>query len=245
MKNWAAKNLPFEKDTWQPLSGAAQTGRRCPICCQPVPFEPTEFGKKHRCPHCDSGIQFEYVPRFAPEQKQTSDEWQASYSWLREFTNLCKSDVPQAKLFAELVEGLGKAIYAVAVVVWSWNGRRLNPDYEVGFQWTGVNENSKDRRKHIGLVKQVLAAGQTKTVRPAGSNNENPSGWALMFVPLKHDETTKAILEIFYWPDRLTTLQQLYCSIIKQTATRVCQSETFRSFRPVGRKSWWMLWRRS
>ena len=242
MKNWAAKNLPLEQDSWTPILEAAEPDGRCVICHKPLRRDPWLSLKDAPCPHCGSTIQFENVPRLAPEWRETKDRWQPFHSWVTEFTSLCRSDVSQEKLFTEFIQGLTRTMCAVAGMIWIVNGRRLRPQYGVGFEFTGLYENPRDRRRHAILLKQVLASGTPTIVPPPtspGRSGDNPTGWLLLFVPLKYGEMTKAIVEIFYWPVLEPTWHQYYMQALRQISDLACQSPVFQSLR---RKPWWVFW---
>ena len=202
------------------------------VCHKPVRREPWLSPKDAPCPHCGSKIQFENSLHLTPERMESKDHWQPFHSWVAEFTTLCQSDVSSEKLFADLIQNLVRTIYAVAGIIWIVNGRNVSPQYGVGLQFTGLYENPKDHRRHRQLVEQSLAGALPSIIQPPtnlGRNEENPTGWALLLVPLKDGETTKAILEIFYWPTHVTSLHQCQQWMVKQVVKLLCQSPAFQS----------------
>ena len=242
MKNWAAKNLPFEQDCWQPLGGVVKPEGKCPICHKPVRREPWLSPKGAPCPHCGSRMDFESAPRLAPERRETEMRGSRSIPGSRS-SELCRADVSQEKLFTELIQGLTKTMYAVAGVIWIVHGRGLRPQYGLGLGFTGLYENPTDRRRHARLLTQILASGQTRIVQPPvnpDGNDDNPTSWALLVVPLKDGDKTKALLEMFYWPSRVTTLHECYQWTVRKVFPLVCQSRAFRS---LEEKPWWRFWK--
>lgn len=141
---------------------------------------------------------------------------------VREIAQLSKSELSPAEYYDAILNRLVTALAAVGGAVWTvGEGGRLALEYQINLQETRLAESQEAQMQHGQLLRKVLTTGEGLLAAPrSGSGDEeaggNPTDFLLVLGPLKNDQETAGIVEIFQRPGSSPTVQRGYLRFLLQ-----------------------------
>ena len=116
------------------------------------------------------------------------------------------------------------ALAAAGGAVWTTNENGgLQLDYQVNLRETHLGENEEDMQRHGRLLHKVVRSGEGALAAPySGAGDEtddkaaNPTGYLLVLGPVRIEDETKGIVEIFQRPGADIRTQRGYLKFVQQ-----------------------------
>jgi hypothetical protein len=141
---------------------------------------------------------------------------------VREIAQLSKSELEPTEFYDAVLNRLVTALAAVGGAVWTFNDNgQLDLEYQINLLETKLAENREGQIRHSRLLRKVMTSGEGMLVAPqSGSGNDedggNPTDFLLVLGPLKADQETHGIIEIFQRPGGSTNVQRGYLRFLLQ-----------------------------
>lgn len=141
---------------------------------------------------------------------------------VNEIAALTKSSATSEEFFPEFLQRVITALAAVGGAVWlvdEDNQPKLK--YQINVGQSLLEEESDDAVRHNRLIQRVTGSGQSLMVPPYSGTTEgdqagNPTRYLLVLSPLKHDDKTDGLIEIFQRPDTAPETQKGYLKFLQQ-----------------------------
>lgn len=158
----------------------------------------------------------------AVNQETVEQTKQQIKSLVNEIATISKSDVPSEEYYPQILQRIISALAAVGGAVWVFDRERdLQLQYQINISETLVEPGNEDASRHNRLIKRVAGAGQSLLVPPYSGTTDseaegNPTRFLLVLAPLKLDERTHGMIEIFQRPDSPPKTQQGYLRFLQQ-----------------------------
>ncbi|MBX3413606.1 MAG: HlyD family efflux transporter periplasmic adaptor subunit [Pirellulales bacterium] len=143
-------------------------------------------------------------------------------SLVAEIAQISKSSVTPLEFYSEFLNRVVQALAAVGGAVWTpGEGGGLQLEYQINLQQTRLAESREDQIRHHRLLQQVLTQGEGMLVAPhSGSGDDdgasNPTEFLLVLSPLKADQQTRGVVEVFQRPGTRPTTQRGYLRFLLQ-----------------------------
>lgn len=158
----------------------------------------------------------------SPDPQLIEETKQQIRGLVREIAQLAKSDSSPEEFHGEFLPRVISALAAVGGVVWVvGDDGRLNLQYQVNLQQTGLHEDEEGQMRHGRLLQKVMTGGEGLLVAPhsgAGDDEQaaNPTDFLLVLGPLQTDQETVGVLEIFQRGDAAPATQRGYLRFVLQ-----------------------------
>lgn len=139
-----------------------------------------------------------------------------------EIARLSKQDMTAREFYAAFLEKVVNALAAIGGAVWAvGEGGSLELQYQINLRETRLAENQQHLQQHGMLLQKTMAAGEGALIGPhsgEGAENEpaNPTDFLLILGPVKVDQESKGIIEIFQRAGAPTTTQRGYLKFLLQ-----------------------------
>jgi multidrug efflux pump subunit AcrA (membrane-fusion protein) len=141
-----------------------------------------------------------------------------------EIAHLARQDIGAAEFYGEFLNRVVSALAAVGGAVWTANeSGGLQLDYQVNIRETRLGENEEDTQRHGRLLNKVMRSGEGALAAPySGAGDEtddnaaNPTGYLLVLSPVRIEDETKGIIEIFQRPGADIRTQRGYLKFVQQ-----------------------------
>ncbi len=143
-------------------------------------------------------------------------------SLVEEIAALSKRDLGAEEYYAEFLNRVVEALAAVGGAVWTLaEGNQLQLAYQINLKRASLDEPGEHQVRHTRLLGQVIQNGEGLLVPPhsgAGDESEgaNPTEMLLVLAPLKADDKTEAIIEIFQRPTSQPATRRGYLRFLLQ-----------------------------
>jgi len=141
---------------------------------------------------------------------------------VREIAQLSKANLSPGEYYDAVLNRLVTALAAVGGAVWTvGDGGRLSLEYQINLQETRLAESQEDQMQHGKLLRRVLTTGEGMLAAPRSGSGDgdaggNPTDFLLVLGPLKTDQETAGIIEIFQRPGSSPTVQKGYLRFLLQ-----------------------------
>ena len=139
-----------------------------------------------------------------------------------EIARLSKQDMTAREFYAAFLEKVVNALAAIGGAVWAvGEGGSLELQYQINLRETRLAENQQHLQQHGMLLQKTMAGGEGALIGPhsgEGAENEpaNPTDFLLILGPVKVDQESKGIIEIFQRAGAPTTTQRGYLKFLLQ-----------------------------
>lgn len=143
-------------------------------------------------------------------------------SLVNEIALLCKQDLAPHEFYGEFLNRLVQALAAVGGAVWAISeAGAMELICQINFRETGIGNSQENLNRHGGLVHNVLTTGEARMVAPDSSFGDNgrvgnPSDFLLLFGPVRVEDETKSVVEIFQRPGAPPNTQRGYLRFLLQ-----------------------------
>jgi hypothetical protein len=209
---------------------------RCPVCGKQVRIEPSRPPGDAPCPHCGHLLWFSDPQSDARLVNHTKQQIRLL---VQEITQLSKQNLAPEPYFEEFLPRVVAALAAIGGVVWmKKDAGQLALQYHVNLRRSRLAERSEeDQVRHGRLLQQVMATGEGLLVPPHSSASENvqagnPTDWLLVLGPLKADQESVGIVEVFQRTEAGPAIQRGYLRFLiemcelasRSVALRRCKS---------------------
>ncbi len=140
---------------------------------------------------------------------------------VREIAQLSKSDMAPLEYYDAILNRIVNALAAVGGAIWSVADGRIDLEYQINLRETRLAESPEAQNRHGHLLSRVVRTGEGLLVAPhsgAGEEEEggNPTDFLLVMGPLKSDQETQGIIEIFQRPGNNANVQRGYLRFLLQ-----------------------------
>ena len=140
---------------------------------------------------------------------------------VREIAQLSKSDLAPLEYYDAILNRIVNALAAVGGAIWSVADGRIELEYQINLRETRLAESPEAQNRHGHLLSRVAKTGEGLLVAPhsgAGEEGEggNPTDFLLVVGPLKSDQETQGIIEIFQRPGNNPNVQRGYLRFLLQ-----------------------------
>lgn len=139
-----------------------------------------------------------------------------------EIARLSKQDMTAREFYAAFLDKVVNALAAIGGAVWAvGEGGALELQYQINFRETRLAENQQHLQQHGMLLQKTMAAGEGALIGPhsgEGAENQpaNPTDFLLILGPVKVDQESKGVIEIFQRAGAPTTTQRGYLKFLLQ-----------------------------
>ena len=141
---------------------------------------------------------------------------------VREIAQLSKSELSPLEYYDAILNRVVSALAAVGGAIWTLSDAgQLELAYQINLLETQLAQSAENQAQHGRLLRQVLTSGQGMLAAPhsgAGEETEaaNPTDFLLVLGPLKTDQETKGIIEVFQRPGASANVQRGYLRFLLQ-----------------------------
>ena len=140
---------------------------------------------------------------------------------VREIAQLSKSELAPLEYYDAILNRIVTALAAVGGAVWSVTDGRIELEYQINLQRNPAGRKPGSPEPPRPAAAQVATTGEGMLVAPhsgAGDDSEggNPTDFLLVLGPLKSDQETQGIIEIFQRPGSSPNVQRGYLRFLLQ-----------------------------
>ena len=141
---------------------------------------------------------------------------------VNEIAQLAKSDISPQEFYGEFLTRVVSALAAVGGIVWAMDDDgRLTLQYQINLQKSGLRDNEEGQQQHGHLLSKVMTASEPLLIPPHSGIGEddqasNPTDFLLVLGPLKTDQETLGVVEIFQRPEAGLSTQKGYLRFLMQ-----------------------------
>lgn len=144
-------------------------------------------------------------------------------SLVGDIARLSKSELTPEQFFGQFMDRIIEALAAVGGAVWLRTQEgNLELKYQNNLREARLHENPENQARHGKILYQVLTSGEGALIAPhsgAGGEDEgasNPTEFLLVLGPLKSDQQTEGVVEIFQRPGARNNTQRGYLRFLLQ-----------------------------
>lgn len=210
-------------------------------------MEPSRPADDAPCPHCGCLIWFDPAGDGEVDRELTRETFGVIRAWVQHITELStgpRSAVATLDYFRELVEGFVRCLAARGGAIWLPRRGKWKMSYHVGLQDVAVLEEQLYETSHVRLVQETSASGCPSSRPPRRATRlpqeeGNPTHALLLLCPIKREEETRAVVEVFQRPEATSQTQRGYLRFLEHVCYTAGKSPVFSS---VGKRPWWRFW---
>jgi hypothetical protein len=139
-----------------------------------------------------------------------------------EIAQLAKQQVDAREFYGAFLDRVVSALAAVGGAVWTLgDAGALELQYQINFRETRLADNQQNLQRHGMLLQKTMAAGEGALVGPHSGEGDgnlpaNPTDFLLILGPLKVDQESKGIIEVFQRAGAPPTTQRGYLKFLLQ-----------------------------
>ena len=141
-----------------------------------------------------------------------------------EIAQLARQDIGAAEFYSEFLNRVVTALAAVGGAVWTvGEGGALQLEYQMNLRETHLGENEDETQRHGHLLHKVMRSGEEALAAPfsgAGDDADekagNPTPFLLVLGPVRIDNESKGLVEIFQRPTGDVRTQRGYLKFVQQ-----------------------------
>lgn len=158
---------------------------------------------------------------------------------VNEIHQLARSDCAPSEFYAGFLDRVVQALAAFGGAVWTpGEESRLQLQYQVNLQKTGLAGDEDGQLKHGRLLSKVMSTGEGILIQPhsgLGGDEEgaNTTEFLLVLCALKADQEVRGVIEVFQRADTRPNTQRGYLRFLAQMcdlASEFLKSRALRSF---------------
>src|SRR6185295_1308086 len=141
---------------------------------------------------------------------------------VREIAQLSKSELTPIQYYDAFLNRVVSALAAVGGAIWIVaESGGLELAYQINLLETHLADSTENQNQHGRLLRRVMTSGQAILAAPhSGATDEdeggNPTDFLLVLNPLKTDQETKGIVEVFQRPGAPVNVQKGYSRFLTQ-----------------------------
>ncbi len=140
---------------------------------------------------------------------------------VNEIAQLARQDIGAEEFYGEFLNRVIAALAASAGVIWTLEEGVLKPAYQSNLRETRLGENEEELGRHNRLLEKVIRSGEPLMVPPhsgeAGEDQAgNPTAFLVLLAPVKVENETKGIVEVFQRPNADIRTQRGYLRFLLQ-----------------------------
>lgn len=139
-----------------------------------------------------------------------------------EIANLSKQDLDVREFYGAFLDRVISALAAIGGAVWAISeSGGLELQYQSNLRETHLADNQESLNAHGQLLQKIVTSGEGGLVQPRsgeGQNGQasNPSDFLLILGPIKLDQDTRGVVEVFQRPGAPPTTQRGYLKFLLQ-----------------------------
>ena len=139
-----------------------------------------------------------------------------------EIANLSKQDLSAREFYGAFLDRVVSALAAMGGAVWALSeAGGLELQYQSNLRDTHLADNQESLASHGQLLQKIITSGEGGLVQPrsgdgADGQASNPSDFLLILGPIKVDQDTRGVIEIFQRPGAPPTTQRGYLKFLLQ-----------------------------
>jgi len=139
-----------------------------------------------------------------------------------EIANLSKQDLDVREFYGAFLDRVISALAAIGGAVWAISeAGGLELQYQSNLRETHLADNQESLNAHGQLLQKIVASGEGGLVQPRSGDGQNgqasnPSDFLLILGPIKLDQDTKGVVEVFQRPGAPPTTQRGYLKFLLQ-----------------------------
>jgi multidrug efflux pump subunit AcrA (membrane-fusion protein) len=144
-------------------------------------------------------------------------------SLVGDIARLAKSELAPEQFFGQFLDRIIEALAAVGGAVWLRTQEgNLELKYQNNLREARLHESQENQARHGKILYQVLTSGEGALIAPhsgAGGHDEgasNPTDYLLVLGPLKSDQQTEGVVEIFQRHGAKSNTQRGYLRFVLQ-----------------------------
>jgi len=137
-----------------------------------------------------------------------------------EIANLSKQDLDVREFYGAFLDRVISALAAIGGAVWAISeAGGLELQYQSNLRETHLADNQESLNAHGQLLQKIVASGEGGLVQPRSGDGQNgqasnPSDFLLILGPIKLDQDTKGVVEVFQRPGAPPTTQLASCGTL-------------------------------
>lgn len=141
---------------------------------------------------------------------------------VNEIAQLARQDVTVREFYSEFLSRVVSALAAIGGAVWRpGEGEALELEYQVNLREAKLADSQDDLVRHNRLLARVAATGEGAVIPPysgegAADQAANPTGFLLVLAPIRIEQETKGVVEIFQRPGADVRTQRGYLRFLLQ-----------------------------
>lgn len=144
-------------------------------------------------------------------------------SLVGDIARLAKSELSPEQFFQQFLDRIIEALAAVGGAVWLRTQEgNLELKYQNNLRLAGLHESQEAQARHGKILYQVVTSGEGALISPhsgAGGTDDaasNPTEFLLVLGPLKSDQQTEGVVEVFQRPGARSNTQRGYLRFLLQ-----------------------------
>lgn len=142
---------------------------------------------------------------------------------VREISQLSKSELSPVEFYDQMLNRVVSALAAVGGAVWMiGESGSLELQYQINIRETRLADSQDDQLRHGRLLRRVMTSGEGMLAQPHSGTLEgdeaegNPTDFLLILGPMRADNETRGIVEVFQRPGGSPTVQRGYLRFVLQ-----------------------------
>ena len=142
---------------------------------------------------------------------------------VQEIAQLAQTEISTADFYGGFLTRVVSAMAAVGGAVWTSGENGLKLEYQVNLADANLDDSTDARRNHGLVLRKVITTGSSLLLPPrAGGPGDdagaNPSDQLLVLVPLKLEQESVGVIEVFQRPGNGPATQRGYIRFLSQMA---------------------------
>ncbi|HET6880203.1 MAG TPA: HlyD family efflux transporter periplasmic adaptor subunit [Pirellulales bacterium] len=139
-----------------------------------------------------------------------------------EIAQLAKQQVDAREFYGAFLDRVVSALAAVGGAVWTLgDAGSLELQYQINFRETRLADNQQNLQRHGMLLQKTMAGGEGLLVAPHSGEGDgdqagNPTDFLLILGPIKVDQESKGVIEVFQRAGAPPTTQRGYLKFLLQ-----------------------------
>lgn len=141
---------------------------------------------------------------------------------VNEIAHLARQDIGAQEFYGEFLNRVVSALAAGGGAIWTpGEGGALQLEYQINLRETHLGTNEEELVRHTRLLQKVMRSGEGALVAPhsgegADDTAGNPTSFLLVLGPVRVEDETKGIIEIFQRPSADIRTQRGYLKFLVQ-----------------------------
>ncbi|HUE71147.1 MAG TPA: efflux RND transporter periplasmic adaptor subunit [Pirellulaceae bacterium] len=156
-----------------------------------------------------------------PDSVVVQETRQEIRALVQEIAQLAQSGVSSADFFRGFLSRVAAALASAGSAVWlAAPGGTLELTFQINLAASGIDATPDTKRQHAALLRKALAGGQPLLIPPqsgaAADEVANPTDHLLILAPLRLEQETVGVVEVFQRPGGGPATQRGYARFLAQ-----------------------------